>query len=65
MPNSPEVSDNASRLRLVPEAFAGHSKAGNGEVGSTAVYVRADLGEVAGAVAALTGEPHPVAHAHG
>jgi integrase/recombinase XerC len=31
------------------------------EVGSTATYIKADLSEVAAAVAALTGEPHPLA----
>jgi integrase len=44
----------------VARAFAGHSDTG-GDVGSTATYIKADLGEIAAAVAALTGEPHPLA----
>ncbi len=31
-------------------------------IGTTATYVRADLPEIATALAALTGEPHPLAH---
>jgi integrase len=42
----------------VARAFAGHS--GKDDVGSTSTYVRADLYEVAHALAALTGEPHPL-----
>lgn len=41
-------------------AFAGHNDR-TGDIGSTATYVRADIHEVATAVAALTGEPHPLA----
>jgi integrase/recombinase XerC len=44
----------------VARAFAGHTD-GSKEVGATATYVRATLREVAAAVAALTGEPHPLA----
>jgi integrase/recombinase XerC len=44
----------------VARAFAGHSES-SGDVGSTATYIKADPGEVAAAVAALTGEPHPFA----
>jgi integrase len=44
----------------VARAFAGHSESG-GDVGSTATYIKADLAEIAAAVAALTGEPHPLA----
>jgi integrase/recombinase XerC len=44
----------------VARAFAGHSESG-GDGGSTATYVKADLSEIAAAVAALTGEPHPLA----
>ncbi|WP_233412857.1 tyrosine-type recombinase/integrase [Nucisporomicrobium flavum] len=40
-------------------AFAGHASAGDG--GTTATYVKATLQEVAQALAALTGEPHPLA----
>lgn len=44
----------------VARAFAGHTDSG-GDPGSTATYVRATVQEVAAAVAALTGEPHPLA----
>ena len=40
-------------------AYAGHADGGDG--GTTATYVRAGLPEVAAALAALTGEPHPLA----
>jgi len=43
----------------VARAFAGHAE--GGDVGSTATYIKADLAEIAAAVAALTGEPHPLA----
>jgi len=43
----------------VARAFAGHAESG-GDVGSTATYIKADLSEIAAAVAALTGEPHPL-----
>lgn len=43
----------------VARAYAGHD--GRNDVGTTGTYVRADLYEVARALAALTGEPHPVA----
>ena len=39
-------------------AYAGHTD--NGNAGTTATYVRASLPEVAAALAALTGEPHPL-----
>lgn len=42
----------------VARAFAGHS--GRGDVGTTMTYVRAELKEVATALAMLTGEPHPL-----
>ena len=45
-------------------AYAGHTD-GGGEAGPTATYVRAGLAEVAAALAALTGEPHPLATAEG
>ena len=45
----------------VAHAFAGHTDSGDTSV--TAGYVRAALPEVAAAVAALTGEPHPLAAA--
>jgi integrase/recombinase XerC len=41
-------------------AYAGHTDSGS-ETGATATHVRASLSEVAAAVAALTGEPHPLA----
>jgi integrase/recombinase XerC len=43
----------------VARAYAGHTDSGN--AGTTATYIRADLHEVATALAALTGEPHPLA----
>lgn len=44
----------------VARAYAGHTDSG-GEAGATHTYVRATVQEVATAVAALTGEPHPLA----
>jgi len=45
----------------VAHAYAGHTD-GAGDTGSaTTTYVRATLAEVAAALAALTGEPHPLA----
>ncbi|HEX6347549.1 tyrosine-type recombinase/integrase [Umezawaea sp.] len=43
----------------VTRAFAGH--VGPGDAGATTTYVRADIQEVATALAALTEEPHPLA----
>ncbi|GAA4734324.1 tyrosine-type recombinase/integrase [Phytohabitans rumicis] len=43
----------------IARAFAGHD--GRTDAGTTSTYVRADLYEVANAVAALTNEPHPLA----
>ena len=43
----------------IARAYAGH--ADNTHAGTTATYVRANLPEVAAALAALTGEPHPLA----
>ena len=42
----------------VARAYAGHVD--NSSAGTTATYVRAGIDEVAAAVAALTGEPHPL-----
>ncbi|MGI5238570.1 tyrosine-type recombinase/integrase [Dactylosporangium sp. CA-139066] len=42
----------------VARAFAGHN--GRSDAGTTSTYVRAHLDEVAEALAALTGEPHPL-----
>jgi integrase/recombinase XerC len=44
----------------VAHAYAGHTDEDT-NAGSTATYIRADLHEVATALAALTGEPHPLA----
>jgi integrase/recombinase XerC len=44
----------------VARAFAGHSESG-GDTGATATYIKADRAEVAAALAALTGEPNPLA----
>jgi site-specific recombinase XerD len=43
----------------IARAYAGHTDSGN--AGTTATYVRANLPEIAAALAALTGEPHPLA----
>jgi integrase/recombinase XerC len=43
----------------IARAYAGHTD--NGGAGTTATYIRADIHEVATALAALTGEPHPLA----
>ena len=48
----------------VARAYAGHTDGGS-EAGATATYVRADLAEVAAALAALTGEAHPLATTEG
>ena len=48
----------------VARAYAGHAESGS-EAGATATYVRASLAEVAAALAALTGEPHPLATTEG
>jgi integrase/recombinase XerC len=44
----------------VARAYAGHAEQG-GEAGTTGIYTKGTLGEVATALAALTGEPHPLA----
>jgi integrase len=44
----------------VAHAYAGHTD-GSGESSATSTYVRAGVHEVAAALAALTGEPHPLA----
>lgn len=43
----------------VARAYAGHTELGN--TGSTPIYTKASLVEVAEALAALTGQPHPLA----
>ena len=49
----------------VAHAYAGHTDGGSGEVRATSTYVRASLPEVAAALAALTGEAHPLATPEG
>ncbi|HEU4422317.1 MAG TPA: site-specific integrase, partial [Pilimelia sp.] len=44
----------------VARAYAGHTEGGN-STGVTTTYIRATIQEVAAALAALTGEPHPLA----
>ena len=44
----------------VARAYAGHADSGS-DAGTTTTYVRASIQEVAAALAALTGEPHPLA----
>jgi hypothetical protein len=48
----------------VARAYAGHAEGGS-DAGATSTYVRASLCEVAAALAALTGEPHPLAEPDG
>ena len=48
----------------VARAYAGHTDCGS-EAGATSTYVRASLAEVAAALAALTGERHPLATTEG
>ncbi|MEY8042162.1 tyrosine-type recombinase/integrase [Saccharopolyspora cebuensis] len=45
----------------VARAYAGHTDSTSGDGGTTTTYIRASLQEVAAALAALTGEPHPLA----
>jgi integrase len=47
----------------VARAYAGHTDSAN--AGTTATYIRADINEVAAALATLTGEPHPLAELTG
>ncbi len=44
----------------VARAYAGHTDSGS-DAGTTTTYIRATIQEVAAALAALTGEPHPLA----
>ena len=48
----------------VAKAYAGHTDNGS-DTSATATYVRATAHEVAAALAALTGEPHPLAKQEG
>jgi integrase/recombinase XerC len=43
----------------VAHAYAGHTDSG-GDPSATSTYIRASISEVAAALAALTGEPHPL-----
>ncbi|WP_433869260.1 tyrosine-type recombinase/integrase [Saccharopolyspora sp. CA-218241] len=45
----------------VARAYAGHTDNTGGDSGTTTTYIRASLHEIAAALAALTGEPHPLA----
>src|SRR5690348_5004692 len=45
----------------VAHAYAGHTDGGGDTGSATSTYVRATLTEVAAALAAPTGEPHPLA----
>ena len=45
----------------VARAYAGHADGRDDRVSVTSTYVRATLAEVATALSALTGEPHPLA----
>jgi integrase len=49
----------------VARAYAGHATASTNRFGVTATYIKGDLRDVATALAALTGEPHPLAVASG
>ena len=48
----------------VAQAYADHTDGGS-DTGATSTYIRASLAEVATALAALTGEPHPLATPEG
>ncbi|WP_338596691.1 site-specific integrase [Saccharopolyspora sp. SCSIO 74807] len=45
----------------VARAYAGHTDSTGGDGGTTTTYIRASIDEIATALAALTGEPHPLA----
>lgn len=49
----------------VARAYAGHATASTNRYGVTATYVRASVQEVAEALSALTGEPHPLVQQDG
>ena len=49
----------------VARAYAGHAETTGSDVGATARYVKASMHELADALAALTGEPHPLGPAPG
>jgi integrase len=45
----------------VARAYAGHAEQSGSDAGTTSTYVKATVAEVAAALSALTGEPHPLA----
>ncbi len=45
----------------VARGYAGHTHNGGSDGGTTTTYIRASIHEIAAALAALTGEPHPLA----
>jgi hypothetical protein len=47
--------------QAVARAYAGHAETSGSETGATSIYTKAPLEEVAAALSALTGEPHPLA----
>ena len=49
----------------IAHAYAGHTDSAGDTGRATSTYVRATLTEVATALAALTGEPHPLAEPDG
>jgi hypothetical protein len=49
----------------VAHAYAGHTDGRGDTVSVTSTYVRATLAEIATALSALTGEPHPLAGPEG
>jgi hypothetical protein len=55
---SPYLFQLSGRARQASQPYAGHT--GKSDAGSTTTYIRADLQEVASALAMLTGEPHPL-----
>ena len=57
-PHHPDLGRTQFRLRRRPRLRRTHRQR---RAGTTATYVRANLHEVAAALAALTGEPHPLA----
>ena len=61
--HDPDVGRAELRLRRGPCLRRAHHS--GSETGATATYVRASLAEVAAALAALTGESHPLAVAEG
>ncbi|WP_306212405.1 tyrosine-type recombinase/integrase [Actinoplanes sp. RD1] len=48
----------------VSRRYAGHAETGSSDAGTIAIYTKAELEEVAAALAMLTQEPHPLAPPH-